>query len=429
MVKILFAFFLVVSPAFAEEWKDLKKELRNLMRVKNSYSAQGALEKCSKYDETDPAEYLISLVKSSRTPVTYKMTACRVLSAYKNEEVRKLLAKEAKSSSDIHLLQSLTVQKDEHCEAVCNEIALRSNDPQLLTIAIRTLGGYKEHKADIIKKLISKLEPRTASSVRRAVAEALGSVNNPEVAAVLIQQMKDKAVASLAIDSMERLTGQSFGNAPSSWRKWLAENKDFKPVNTPLGEYYEAKRKKEEEEREKNKDHDSAEFYGVEIKGEKILFVLDRSGSMSAKTDYGSRLDQLKKEFTEMLDSLGYNKSLGLLWFPGNEAYPRSGIDEATDSFKDQLKKHIKGIKEGGGTPIGEAMTYAFEKIVEKREIDSIYLLSDGTPNGSPDDIRQLIKNLNASYFVKISTISIGASSDFLKNVAADNYGTYTEIK
>ena len=70
-------------------------------------------------------------------------------------------------------------------------------------------------------------------------------------------------------------------------------------------------------------------------------------------------------------------------------------------------------------------MTHAFEKIVEKRDIDSIYLLSDG----SPEQVRQLIKNLNASYFVKISTISIGASSDFLKNVAADNYGTYTEIK
>ena len=40
-----------------------------------------------------------------------------------------------------------------------------------------------------------------------------------------------------------------------------------------------------------------------------------------------------------------------------------------------------------------------------------------------------LIKNLNESHFIKIHTISIGESSDFLKNVAEDNYGTYTEIK
>jgi len=50
------------------------------MRAKNSYSAQDKLEKCSQYDDVEPAEYLISLIKSSRTPVTYKMTACRVLS-------------------------------------------------------------------------------------------------------------------------------------------------------------------------------------------------------------------------------------------------------------------------------------------------------------------------------------------------------------
>ena len=89
----------------------------------------------------------------------------------------------------------------------------------------------------------------------------------------------------------------------------------------------------------------------------------------------------------------------------------------------------VQSIQPTGGTPIGEAMTLAFEKIVEKREIDAIYLLSDGTPNGSPEQVRTLIQNLNSSHFIKIHTISIGQESEFMKNVAADNYGTYTEIK
>ena len=96
---------------------------------------------------------------------------------------------------------------------------------------------------------------------------------------------------------------------PAGRSGWLKTN--FKPVNTPLDEYHEAKRIKEEAAKAKDQDMDSAEFYGVEIKGEKILFVLDKSGSMSAKTDYGSRLDHLKKEFVDMLDSISYKKSLG----------------------------------------------------------------------------------------------------------------------
>lgn len=130
-----------------------------------------------------------------------------------------------------------------------------------------------------------------------------------------------------------------------------------------------------------------------------------------------------------MLDTIGYDVKLGVLWFAGNDTYPRDGIEKVTESYKERLKKHMKRVKPLGGTPIGEAMEYAFEKIIEKREIDSIYLLSDGAPNGSPEQIQKLIKSLNASHFIKIHTISIGEESEFLKNVATDNYGSYTEIK
>lgn len=429
MVK-LFLLLCILSSSVFGEWKDLKKELRTVLKERYPYNAQKKLEECSQYDGLEAATFLISLVKSKRSQITHRMTACRVLSGYKNEEVRKLLAKESKSSSaNIHILQVLTSQQDSHCESVCEEIIMRSNKEKLLTVAIRTYGRFKVHKLPVLKKLLTKLEPRNSTSVRRSIAEALGSVNNPEVAPILLNLMKDKAVGALAIDSMQRLTGQGFGNDPSAWRKWLGANKDFKPVNTPITEYLDAKRKKEEEERAKNKDMDSAEFYGVEIKGKNILFVLDKSGSMSAQADGGTRLDQLKKEFNEMVDTLGYKVSLGVLWFPENDTYPRTGIAEASPSFKERLKKHIQGVKETGSTPIGEAMTYAFEEIVEKREIDAIYLLSDGSPNGSADQVQLLIKNLNASYFIKIHTISLGSESEFLKKVASDNYGTYTEIK
>lgn len=429
MVRILLLVCFLVSPVFGE-WKDLKKELRSVLRSNNPYSAQKKLEECSQYDDTEAASFLISLIKSKRTHTTHRMTSCRVLSGFKNEEVRKLIAKEAKSSNaNRHILQVLTSQQDTYSEAVCEELIMRSNDEKMLTVAIRNYGRFKDHKIPILKKMLTKLDPKTSTAVRRSVAEALGSVNNPQVAPILINLMKDKPVAALAIDSMERLTGQSFGNDPGSWRKWLAENKEFKPVNTPIPDYLEAKRKKEEAEREKNKDNDSAEFYGVEIKGENILFVLDKSGSMSSSAGSGTRLDQLKKEFNEMVDTLGYKVKLGVLWFPGNDTYPRTGVEEATPSFKERLKKYINKVKETGSTPIGEAMTYAFEKIVEKREIDAIYLLSDGSPNGSADQVQQLIKDLNSSHFIKIHTISLGSDSEFLKNVAADNYGTYTEIK
>ena len=429
MLKFILPLFLIHICAYAD-WNDFKKEFRKTLRSNNIFAVQQQLEKCSAFDQVEAAEYLLSLMGSNRTPVQYKMTIQRVLSGYKNEDVRKLLVKETGSSKiGLQILQALTTQMDEHARSVCEDIALKSNDSKKLTIAIRAIGRMADHKPELLKKLISLLEPRNDTSVRRAATEALGSIKSLESAPYLINLMKDKPVAELAIDSIQRLTGQRFGNNPSEWKKWLAANKDAKPVNQPLGDYLEEKRKAEEAKRAEAKNNDSAEFYGVEIRGEKILFVLDHSGSMSAKTEYGNRLDQLKKEFSEMLDGLSYKISLGVLWFPSNATYPRLGIDEASDTFKERLKKHMQKIQPTGGTPIGEAMTLAFEKIVEKREIDAIYLLSDGAPNGSPDSIRTLIQNLNSSHFIKIHTISIGQESEFMKNVAADNYGTYTEIK
>ena len=133
MLRVLLLLSFVSTTAFCE-WKDLKRELRSLMRSKNPYSIQKKLEECSKYDEKEVAEYLIDIIKSRRNPVTYKMTSCRVLSGFKNEEVRKLLAKETlSSSSGVHISQALMAQQDAHCLKVCEDIVMRSNDSHKLT--------------------------------------------------------------------------------------------------------------------------------------------------------------------------------------------------------------------------------------------------------------------------------------------------------
>ena len=308
---------------------------------------------------------------------------------------------------------------------------MRSRDEQKIGLALSALSKFKEHKLELVKKIVACLDSRNSISVRRAACVTLGSVNNALVAPYLVKQLGDKALVSFAVDALQRLTGQSFGNDPGAWMKWLEANKDFKPVNTDLDTYLAEKQKKEDAKRAKAnaENADSAEFYGVEIEGKNILFVLDRSGSMSSKTEYGTRLDQLKKEFSDMVDALNSEMSLGVLWFPGNQTYPAKGISKLSDTFKKSLKKHMVRIKEGGGTPIGEAMTYVFENIVEKRNIDAIYLLSDGAPSTPPEQVRQLIKDLNGGYYIKIHTISIGHDSEFMKNVASDNFGSYTAIK
>ena len=215
MLKFILPLFLMHICAYAD-WNDFKKEFRKTLRSNNIFVVQQQLEKCSAFDQIEAAEYLLSLMGSNRTPIEYKMTIQRVLAGYKNEEVRKLLVKQTGSSKiGMLILQALTVQMDDHARTVCEDIALKSNDSKKLTIAIRAIGRMDDHKPELIKKLITLLEPRNDVSVRRAVAEALGSFKTMESAPYLINLMKDKPVAELAVDSIQRLTGQKFGNSPT----------------------------------------------------------------------------------------------------------------------------------------------------------------------------------------------------------------------
>lgn len=425
----VFLLVMFVSCQLRAEWKDLKKEIRTVMRKGSLSQQQKKLEECKNYDQPEVAEYLISIVSKKTSLSAHKMTACRVLGQLKDEKSCNVLLKKCSTSSPNPLLLRAFIKTGySGVEKVLANIILRSNDTESLTIAIRSLGRINTNNKEVIKKLYKNLDTRVDPSVRRSTVEALGGIAEKASAPILINLLKDKAVYQLAIDSLERLTGQEFGNNPGAWRNWLAKNVDFVPVNTDLDEHYAAKMAKQEKDKE-DKKGTSAEFYGVEIKGQNILFILDKSGSMSAKTDYGTRLDQLKKEFSEMLDTISYKINIGIIVFPGKGIYPRSGIEEADPAYKEKLKKYLKDIQPSGGTPTGETMAYAFDKVVKKEKIDTIYLLSDGAPNTSPTQVQELIKGMNMSYFVKIHTISIGAESEFLKNVAKDNYGTYTEIK
>ena len=177
---------------------------------------------------------------------------------------------------------------------------------------------------------------------------------------------------------------------------------------------------------------EDSEFYGVQIESERILFIMDKSGSMSSPVSYadGTRIENLKIEFKKMLDDLDSKKRLGVLWFAGNETYPRKGVSLNTTTFQKGLKKHIDEVNAGGGTPINEAIHYAFEHILIKYKVDTIYLLSDGAPtDAKPDKICEAIRAMNLDAFIKIHTISIGQESGFLKQVARENYGTYNEVK
>ena len=413
-----------------DSWKEFYKEARKELRNRDPLKRVAIVKRFAEHDNVDAAKILISIINKSSMEMVMKVAASDALSSYSSEETKKFVFTAVKkdSSPDPLLLQALINMDVEGTNDLCAYLIGRSRDTGVQTVALRAIGKQAEQKAEVVAKIISKLGEREDISVRKAAVEALGGIKSVDSVKHLIALLGDKVLTDFAIDSLQRLTGQMIGNDPTAWKKWSEGNPNFTPVNTDLKSFLTTKANRKQAADAKKKAEMTSEFYGIEIKGKNILFVLDRSGSMSAPAQsHGTRMEQLKFEFIEMMDTISYDTNLGVVLFP-HAAYPAKGIEKASDRFKDRVKKFIKGIGPSGSTPISEAMTYVFEKVVPKKQIDTIYLLSDGVPNKPADQVRKLIRGLNTSSYIQIHTIALGANSQFLKDVATDNNGSYTHI-
>ena len=66
------------------------------------------------------------------------------------------------------------------------------------------------------------------------------------------------------------------------------------------------------------------------------------------------------------------------------ETFPNNGLVDGDEKSKAKLFKFLDGIQPRGGTVPEIACEHAFEKIVKRQQVDTIYRLSDGAPNNPP---------------------------------------------
>lgn len=192
-------------------------------------------------------------------------------------------------------------------------------------------------------------------------------------------------------------------------------------------------------------------FFGEEIDADddSIVFVVDLSGSMTIASIgpfedengtivTGNRLDRAKAELKRSLKGLPENFYFNVLFYDECVVSCFSSKQEATEANKAQAYTWIDTMQPDGWTNTGLAVQTA----LTDKEIKSVVLLSDGSPNfldctmtyvGSFDDHANLISTANSQSAV-INTFGIGVSSDpsarsFMQRVALENGGSYAEVE
>jgi hypothetical protein len=181
-----------------------------------------------------------------------------------------------------------------------------------------------------------------------------------------------------------------------------------------------------------------ATFYGLEVVSDRLAFAIDVSGSMSApagskgrtstQRDTGStRLAVAKQELDKALRRISPGVQFNLFFF-GSVVRPwKKELVAKDEKILGEALEHSGSQRPGGGTNIYDALMGAFAD----ERVDTIYLLSDGDPSAGsvidPNLIRERIARFNRVRKVQIHCISIGQPSPFLRALAKENGGVYTE--
>jgi Mg-chelatase subunit ChlD len=255
--------------------------------------------------------------------------------------------------------------------------------------------------------------------VRAAAFRAAATVREKRAVAALVARAPAERGAALGFlcDALIELTGVDQGDDAAAWGRWwgiVAAGFEV-PAKPKAGA-------RDLEARART----TASYYGIPIRGDKLVFVIDLSGSMAAEVDGKTRLAAAKEKLIEVLRQLRPAQSFGILAFGTEVGFWEKELVAATPDRVEAAAKWVDRLTLRGATNIYDSLELA----LSFTGVETVFLLSDGGPSAGKftdmDEIRSAVRLQNRELSVRINTILIGGSAReqaFMKRLAAENHG------
>ncbi len=357
---------------------------------------------------------------------------------------------------------SVMTMKEKASKAYLLKTLSNDKDPRVRMAGLDALGSAPEGFEDLV---IGRLADGNWAVRLRAAAICQERELHKAVPHLINSLSKARPrVAEALGEALRGLTGENFEPYPDIWSKWWADHKDDFKTDIAV------KKGKKAEFAEVN-------FYGVPIKSDRILFIIDVSGSMKLKTKNdnpkdrwkppptvtgrkappapppppeeilsGPKIDVAKHELKKAIKKLPKDYEFNMIMFNQGAAHWNKTMQKATKKNKESAYQWIRGLKPHGSTYIDGALRLGFkvagllnyDKRYPNINLDTIVLLSDGAPtdNGfpvsklmAPKVILEHVREWNKGKQVVIHCIGVDMVEgiEFLKDLAKENGGTYVD--
>jgi hypothetical protein len=306
------------------------------------------------------------------------------------------------------------------------------------------------------------LEPQARQRVADACAQRLGAASWREasVAIELTRALElDQALALLVAglehwsspqaepgaaprvrrelaSELSARTGMHYGTRAPAWRAWLEARKPASapasapaastPTSTPTSAPTSAPVPVLE--------RTSSEFFGLRPESGRVIFVIDRSGSMAEPmgTGHRSRFRECALQLERFLEAAGETTSFGIVLFDVDARAWRPQLQRATESARETALAWLRDQRPEGGTNLeaGVALACALGAPAGEvfTEADTLVLLCDGETAGE-SWIEPWLARVNSRARLCVHGVQIGTGGDrSLERLARATSGSFTRI-
>jgi Ca-activated chloride channel family protein len=153
-----------------------------------------------------------------------------------------------------------------------------------------------------------------------------------------------------------------------------------------------------------------------------VLFVLDRSGSMS-----GEKIDQAKGALKFVLNNLREGDTFNIIAYESEVETWKPELQKYNDETRKSALGFVEGIYAGGSTNINGALTKALDQLKDKSRPNFVIFLTDGLPTVGETNEQKIAANAKQQNNVKARLFVFGVGYDLnarlLDKLSRENFG------
>lgn len=373
---------------------------------------------------------------------------------------------------------------------------IQKDDPLVVECIVGTLGRFKDDETVVE---LAKQSEKKPVPVRLILIRGMAGIKHPEVIKQLIKFIGEEKQPAVQMAAIEALIDDLPPEATAAILQALGTPEwpvraaavnylaNFKPQDDVTKEIVlTALRKQKEKETGRLKDDiikitnlisqsktsvapsltgpdnigtdTIAQFYGLTINSNNVIFVVDTSGSMlQPANEKQKRIDVLREELIKAVENLSPKAEFNIITFNNQAVIWEPNMVSVTQyrsKALDWIKREVKTLDPSqpwGNTNLYSGLDLAFKLAqnipsgrtkptravptgyVNTKGADTIFLMSDGFPDMGDyikgSDILTAVRSLNQTLQIRINTIAVGAdpkteTGGLLKKLAEQNNGT-----